>query len=130
VDLQRAGLVDDDALWAARRLQAFGELIGNTDMHFGNLSFWFDDRLPFRVAPAYDMLPMLWAPGPLGELMERRFNPAPPAPSMLAAWREAAPWAAEFWQDLAADERLTGEFARFAREASATVRRLRTFVGQ
>jgi serine/threonine protein kinase HipA of HipAB toxin-antitoxin module len=40
----------------------FGRLIGNTDMHFGNVSFtWgFGPELP--LAPAYDMLPMRWAP--------------------------------------------------------------------
>lgn len=130
VDLQREGLVDDAAVWVARRLQSFGELIGNTDMHFGNLSFWLDDRLPFRVAPAYDMLPMLWAPGPLGELMVRQFNPAPPVPAMLDAWREAAVWAAEFWLNLAADERLSEEFAGIAQGATETLARLREFVGE
>ena len=110
-------------------LQAFGELIGNTDMHFGNLTLWLDDALPFRVAPAYDMLPMLWAPGPQGELSERRFSPDPPVPGASDAWREAAGWAAEFWQNLSDDARLSPEFAGFAREAMTTVDRLRRFAG-
>jgi len=110
-------------------LQAFGKLIGNTDMHFGNLTLWLDDSLPFRVAPAYDLLPMLWAPGPQGELSERRFSPDPPVPGASDAWREAAGWAAEFWQNLSDDARLSQEFAGFAREAMTTVDRLRRFAG-
>ena len=33
------GLADGTALTTVRRLHAFGELIGNSDMHHGNLSF-------------------------------------------------------------------------------------------
>ena len=50
----------------------FGQYIGNTDMHFGNLSFFTGDigghllggkqQAPFRVTPVYDMLPMMWRP--------------------------------------------------------------------
>ncbi len=86
-------------------------------MHFGNFSFWFDNALPFRVAPSYDMLPMLWAPGPQGELVERRFAPVPPVPAAQDAWRDAAAWADEFWRNLAADGRLSPEFAAFAGDA-------------
>jgi hypothetical protein len=36
----------------------FGRLIGNTDMHLGNLAF-----VPgLNVAPVYDMLPAMYAP--------------------------------------------------------------------
>lgn len=49
-------------------LHAFGTLIGNTDMHPGNLSFVFDSGRPYQLAPAYDMLPMAFAPRSSGEL--------------------------------------------------------------
>ena len=81
LELQQQGLIDAAALATIRRLHAFGELIGNSDMHFGNLAFWLDDTLPFRVAPAYDMLPMLWALGLQGEIAELTFSPAPPLPA-------------------------------------------------
>lgn len=47
---------------AVRALHDFGHLIGNTDMHFGNLSLWVDDPANprFTLAPLYDMLPMRW----------------------------------------------------------------------
>ena len=49
---------------AVRALFDFGHLIGNTDMHFGNLSLWADDPASgrFALAPLYDMLPMRWRP--------------------------------------------------------------------
>lgn len=49
-------------------LHAFGTLIGNTDMHPGNLSFVTDSGRPYPLAPAYDMLPMAFAPRSSGEL--------------------------------------------------------------
>jgi hypothetical protein len=119
--LRQAGLTDEGAVTTARRLQTFGELIGNTDMHAGNLSFWLDNSLPFRVAPAYDMLPMLWAPGPQGELTDRTF--APPAPSTMNRdeWQEIAGWAEQYWRGLLDDPRLSAEFAKLAESALATV---------
>ena len=123
------GLIDAEAVATVRRMHAFGELIGNTDMHAGNLSFWLDDALPFRVAPTYDMLPMLWAPGLQGEIVPRNFAPAPPLPAALDAWREAAVWAAAFWDRVAAEPRLSEEFQGFARAAASTLGRLRAHVG-
>ena len=124
LELQQKGLVNTEAVTTVRRLYAFGELIGNTDMHFGNLSFWLEETLPFHVAPAYDMLPMLWAPGLQGEIVNRTFSPAPPLPAAQAQWRDAMEWAAVFWQRVAADARLSADFLNFANEARMTLRRL------
>ncbi len=45
------------------RRWAFGMLIGNTDMHHGNLSFIISlHGRPYALAPAYDILPMGFAP--------------------------------------------------------------------
>ena len=123
-ELLHEGLVDAEAVATVRRLHAFGELIGNTDMHFGNLAFWLGDTLPFQVAPAYDMLPMLWAPGLQGEIIGRTFAPAPPLPAAREHWRVAMGWAAVFWDRVAADSRLSAEFRIFADEARVTLRRL------
>lgn len=128
-NLQRLGLIDADSLAVIRRLSAFGELIGNTDMHFGNLAFFLTDTLPLRVTPAYDMLPMLWSPGNQGELIERRFAPAPPVPAMTEAWREAEGWAEGFWARVADGGRLSDGFSGIARGAAETLRRLRRHVG-
>jgi hypothetical protein len=128
-EFHRRGLIDSGSLTTIQRLHAFGELIGNTDMHFGNLAFFLDDTLPFQVTPAYDMLPMLWAPGNQGELVERRFAPAPPLPAMTEPWREAAEWAEIFWDRVAADSRRSPDSGQMAREAGAVIRHLRRHVG-
>ena len=123
--LARAELLDAAGLDAVRRLHSFGELIGNSDMHFGNLSFWLGDARPFRPAPAYDMLPMAWAPSTQGEVVERAFAPRAPLPGALPAWGEAAAWAEEFWRRVAADAAVSREFRARAREAGALVARMR-----
>lgn len=60
--------ITGEAHQAACLLHAFGTLIGNTDMHPGNLSFVTDSGRPYQLAPAYDMLPMAFAPRSSGEL--------------------------------------------------------------
>jgi hypothetical protein len=124
VDLERIGMLDATAVEDTRRMQAFGELIGNSDMHAGNLAFRMTDALPFGLAPAYDMLPMLWAPGPQGELMERTFSPQPPVPAAAEAWREMLSLAREFWSRVIADQRVSREFAATARMAGEVLTRL------
>ena len=114
---------------SVRRRHAFGELIGNSDMHPGNLSFFLDASVPLRLTPSYDMLPMLWAPATSGEIVERVFNPQPPTPRQMPDWTIAAQWAEEFWARLAGDARLSPEFATIARSAGEKVNRLRREYG-
>lgn len=69
------GHVQAQARQDAALLYAFGTLIGNTDMHFGNLSFLGDHGRPDRLSPAYDMLPMGFAPRSSGDLPEALPDP-------------------------------------------------------
>jgi hypothetical protein len=62
------GVVSPEAADATELLWAFGVLIGNTDMHAGNLSFVSDTGRPYHLAPAYDMTPMAFAPSSGGKL--------------------------------------------------------------
>ena len=124
--LHRTGWLDEDAASTTLRLHAFGELIGNTEMHHDNLSLCMADALPWRIAPAYDMLPMLWAPQHHGEITPRPFAPAPPIPATLPLWLQAAEWAAAFWNRLSADPRLSQDFSPIARQSHATLQRLRS----
>ena len=119
------GLIDAATLRSIRLRHAFGRLIGNTDMHFGNLAFWFDDALPFRLAPAYDMLPMLWAPVAGEATPAPEFAPALPLPADREVWHEAAGWAAGFWAELAESPLVSAEFAGLARAAGAALARAR-----
>lgn len=81
-------------------LQDFGKLIGNNDMHGGNLSLWVarDDvaRGRFTLAPLYDMLPMRWRPNPHDELGPLPFTLEPGDLNS-----PARPIALEFWQRMA-----------------------------
>ncbi|MCD6619958.1 type II toxin-antitoxin system HipA family toxin YjjJ [Aeromonas veronii] len=64
------GCVTADAVKGTALLWAFGRLIGNTDMHNGNISFIAEDGKgrPYHLAPAYDMLPMAFSPKTSGEI--------------------------------------------------------------
>ncbi|MES2948228.1 MAG: HipA domain-containing protein [Pseudomonadota bacterium] len=79
----------------------FGQYIGNTDMHFGNLSFFVDDVLqPALVpTPVYDMLPMLWRPGVHGGELDTRPVQAQAQPAGYAALAsQARAWACAYWE--------------------------------
>ena len=61
-ELARQKVITAQAHAGATLLYAFGTLIGNTDMHAGNLSFVSDQGRPYALSPAYDMLPMAFSP--------------------------------------------------------------------
>lgn len=117
--LHGQGLLDDAGLLAIQHLWWFGRLIANTDMHTGNLSFR-PVRAPgppspaplLALAPAYDMLPMLYAPLPGGELPSRVFEPPLPLPAQRAVWAAAAQSATAFWSRAANDTRISAAFRR------------------
>lgn len=105
-------------------LSAFGALIANSDMHFGNLSLLFDGRRPLRLAPSYDMLPMLYAPQ-RGEVRDPPFEPRSPLTRALEQARSAQPVAVQVWQRLAADPRVTQGFQAIATRNAERVAALR-----
>ncbi|GAB2179861.1 type II toxin-antitoxin system HipA family toxin YjjJ [Denitratisoma sp. agr-D3] len=63
-------LVLPQAAADAALLWAFGTLIGNSDMHGGNLSFTTDQGRPYALAPAYDMTAMAFAPRASGGMAD------------------------------------------------------------
>lgn len=98
----------------ACRLFAFGRLIGNSDMHAGNIAFFHNGELPLSLAPIYDMLPMALAPRASGEMRNELPNFMLPALPTVAIWREMMPLAREFWRRVAEDERCSAEFSAIA----------------
>lgn len=102
-------------------LDAYGALIANTDRHHGNLSLLLQDHR-WRLAPAYDMLPMLYAPV-AGEVVQRDFAAQPPRPTVhtLAVWPQARELALRFWQAAAMDERISPTFRAMAQANAQTV---------
>lgn len=88
-------------LQSVARQHFFGQYIGNTDMHFGNLSFFVDDVVKphFTVAPAYDMLPMMWRPGVhSGELDASPVRPQYQLAGYAAEASAAREWAIDYWE--------------------------------
>ncbi len=92
-------------------LEWFGRCIANTDMHFGNLSFFWsrlEGAVSLNLAPIYDMLPMLYAPEK-SEIVERMFKP--PRAGEAGAALELAH---QFWTDLALRKDVSEVFRKIA----------------
>lgn len=115
--LQRDGWLGRDD---ARRLGMygwFGALIGNNDMHLGNAGMMLADARPLALAPAYDMLPMMFRPAVSGEVVERVYTPALPAPDYQDEWRAAASMALAFWERVAQEDAISAGFRSLALNA-------------
>lgn len=125
------GHVQADAVARAALLWAFGTLIGNTDMHAGNLSFVSTQGRPYQLAPPYDMLPMGFAPSSGGAVVDT----LPPA-SLSASvdgetWREALRLAEIFFARVSHCDGFSGRFSpcieairRHIDEAASRIARL------
>jgi hypothetical protein len=96
-------LITKEELRTIATIHAFGHYIGNTDMHFGNLSFFVDDVIKpkIRLAPVYDMLPMMWRPDPHAGLTDSPVRPQPMPAGFAAEQEQAREWAIEFWEQAA-----------------------------
>lgn len=95
--------------------EMFGHLIGNTDMHLANTSFFFQLPDIQGLAPAYDMLPMLYAPQN-GQIVEREFTPPLPRPADADVWKEVWMAGKDFWTSASTDNIISSDFRNIARE--------------
>jgi hypothetical protein len=89
-----------DALDVAT-LAAFSELVGNNDRHFENLSLLLAEDGRYQgLAPAYDILPMRYAP--VGGGVEPELLPLQPQVGSIGAqpqvWQRASLAAQAFWR--------------------------------
>jgi len=66
--LEEARWISSQDSYSLRALWHFGSLIGNNDMHYGNISFFIQKGCPMMLAPSYDMLPMSLRPNIHGQL--------------------------------------------------------------
>ncbi len=121
--LERGQLITPDTSRQLRWLWCFGDLIGNTDMHFGNASVLLAARPPFPLVPAYDMLPMRFAPDRQGELRDPAFTPRPPLPTVADVWPDAADAAQEFWSLVEQEPLISDDFKRLAASCRQEVAR-------
>lgn len=108
--LAAQGVVTPEASETAALLWAFGTLIGNTDMHGGNLSFMPEHGKPYQAAPAYDMTPMAFAPNSSGRLPDTISPPLLHASVSNAQWRTARVWAGQYLRVLQSCPQFSPDF--------------------
>lgn len=113
-----AGLLDASVHARIRWLERFGHWIANTDMHPGNLSFTLRGIQLTGLTPVYDMLPMFHAPRGSGDVLDLVFDPRTEDDGSDRTVLEAA---AEFWDVVCADPRISPRFRGLARAARETL---------
>jgi len=112
-EMHRRGELSDEGLQRIALLDAYGALIANTDRHHYNVSL-FPTQNGYDVAPAYDQLPMAYAPPASGNLRNEAISRPHAAVNTLAVWDAARGLANEFWRR-AADQPLTESMQRIVR---------------
>ena len=100
-------LIGDKEVEQIQWLSSFGTLIGNTDMHLGNLSL-FPEEKDFRIAPVYDMTSMFYRPRTGGVISTDEIDPDPT--NIIADLGEVSGWAIHFWRRVENDPRISAEF--------------------
>jgi hypothetical protein len=100
-------LAEEDAR-CLRWLDAFGAFIANTDRHQHNIVF-FPEGSTLRLAPAFDQVPMVFAPSADGRVPSRSY-PVPHATAdTLDVWDDARLAAREFWERASDDGRVSAD---------------------
>lgn len=129
--LAKQGAITPHAAEVAEILWAFGALIGNSDMHNGNLSFVSEHGRPYEIAPAYDMTPMSFAPTSSGRLPDAIHPITLHASVRNDNWRRALELATAYLAALRASDQFNPEFqvcihalAAHLETASAQINRL------
>lgn len=115
IALLKQRIISQDDANKMRWLKAFGSLIGNTDMHPGNLSFIRADSHFYTLAPVYDMLPMLYRPVS-GDTPDREFSPPGPTLETTDIWDMALKSAIHFWDTVAGEPGLSEDFRTICKQ--------------
>lgn len=118
--LSSQGRIDDATLRQVIWLERFGTWIGNTDRHLGHLSLRLDAGRLGGLAPAYDMLPMLYAPRN-AELVPTRLDMPVLSPSRADLWDSTCDAARTFWGRVAAHPDISEDFAAIATDNAARI---------
>lgn len=122
-ELLRQQLISKETYDNIRWREIFGHLIGNTDMHLANISFYFQIADVLGLAPAYDMLPMLYAPQN-EQLVERNFNPPLPKPADAEIWKNILMVGIDFWALVGTSTMISSGFRKIAKTNLKKVRSL------
>ncbi len=96
-EMKRRGKLNDEGLRRIAFLDAYGAQIANADRHHYNVSL-FPLQNGYKVAPAYDQLPMAYSPPASGNLRNDAIRPPHPAENTFDVWDDARRLALEFWR--------------------------------
>jgi len=123
--LVKAEVLDEAAVMPILVQQAFSQLTGNTDTHFENLSLMLDAHGEVSsVAPAYDILPMCYAPGSASG-MDPELKVIQPSVGRIGAnpavWEIAARAALAFWDAASTDTAISPPMREVAKLNRAQV---------
>jgi HipA-like C-terminal domain len=118
--LRDSKYIDEAALETVRFVATFGAMIANTDRHLGNLACidLYDGK--FKLAPIYDMLPMLLAPSN-DEIVARVFEPPEPAAATMRVWSKAREAAEGYRRWLTKEARISAEFRKICAACLSTL---------
>lgn len=108
--LSKQGVITRQSADMAEVLWAFGALIGNSDMHGGNLSFVSEHGRPYELALAYDVTPMSFAPTSSGRLPHAIHPITPHASVSHENWRQAQQLAQTYLASIQACDQFSPEF--------------------
>lgn len=105
--LQDQGLMGAEDAQRLKLWDAFGQLIANTDRHYGNVSLLWNGKR-WALAPCYDMLPMRFMPVQ-GEVPVWQWDMqmALPSAATLPVWQEAKELAHIFWSGISGQPELS-----------------------
>jgi hypothetical protein len=111
--------VAQTAIATTQTLFAFGRLIGNTDMHFGNLGLIVESpeliaKGRFVLAPCYDMLPMRFKPEAHNDFGYTQFEAELSATLPDVVTNKAKAMAKEFWKRVSEETQVSASWREFA----------------
>jgi len=111
-NMYREHMLSEADARALRLLDAFALSIANTDRHHYNILLFQKGPARYVLAPAFDQVPMGYAPTSTGQL--RPFDFAKPRMSSrtLDVFDEAVQMAAELWERGSEDERISDAMQR------------------
>jgi hypothetical protein len=122
--MENDGRLSPQEAGSLRWLSLFSSLVANNDQHFGNISLvMVDGGKKFRLAPAYDVLPMLYRPAD-GAAPSRTFTPPAAIAGAPGEWASALDCAALFWKRVKEDPRISEGFRSICSENHDAVLRL------
>lgn len=121
--LYQQSLITEDDFHECIWNDLFGQWIGNSDRHLGNLSMQ-PTITGFKLLPTYDMLPMAYAPV-RGEIIERTINtPTRPMSQLDELWHSSLNIACIFWQRIIEDKDISKIFRLIAKNNLSQIDKL------